>query len=76
MKYKVILLGCWMLSRVLPAPAEADIILSVTPSAANYNVGDSGFVDVMIFSNSSDALDSFLFGLNITGGPGAVFSDL
>lgn len=57
-----------------PVTAHADIALSITPSAASYNIGDSGFLDVMISSNSSDALDSFLFGLNITGGPGAVFS--
>ena len=54
--------------------ADADIIVSVTPSAASYNVGDNGFLDVMISSNSSDALDSFFFGLNISGGPGVVFA--
>ena len=53
---------------------QADLVLSVTPSAATYNAGDSGFLDVMIYSDAADALDSFLFGLNITGGAGAVFS--
>lgn len=54
--------------------AQADLVLSVTPSAATYNAGDTGFLDVMIYSDAADALDSFLFGLNITGGAGAVFS--
>ena len=73
MKYKAILLGCWMLSLLPTISSEAAIVLSVTPSAANYIVGDSGFVDVMISSNSSDALDGYLFDLNIIGGSGAVF---
>lgn len=54
--------------------AQADLVLSVTPSAVTYNAGDTGFLDVMIYSDAADALDSFLFGLNITGGAGAVFS--
>ena len=54
---------------------NADLALSMTPNAASYNIGDSGFIDVLISSNSADALDSYLYGLNITGGNGIVFSD-
>ncbi len=54
---------------------NADLALSMTPNAASYNVGDTGFIDVLISSNSADALDSYLYGLNITGGTGVVFSD-
>jgi len=52
---------------------RADIVLTVVPSSASFVEGDSGFIDVMISSNSSDALDGYLFNLNITGGSGAVF---
>ena len=36
--------------------AQADLVLSVTPSAATYNAGDTGFLDVMIYSDAGDAL--------------------
>jgi len=52
---------------------QAGVILTVVPSSASFVEGSSGFIDVMISSNSSDALDGYLFDLNITGGSGAVF---
>jgi hypothetical protein len=52
---------------------RAAIVLTVVPSSASFVEGDSGFIDVMISSTSSDALDGYLFDLNITGGSGAVF---
>ncbi|WP_077026125.1 hypothetical protein [Fuerstiella marisgermanici] len=64
-----------LLACVFSRTASADLVLSVTPSAPSYNVGDSGFVDVMIYSTSADELDSYLMGVNITGGSGAVFTD-
>ena len=52
---------------------RADIILTVVPSSGSFVEGSSGSIDVMISSNSSVALDAYLFDLNITGGSGAVF---
>jgi len=52
---------------------HAAIVLTVTPSSSTFVEGDSGFIDVMISSTSSDSLDGYLFDLNITGGSGAVF---
>jgi hypothetical protein len=60
---------------VLGEFAIADLAITLTPSSPSFVEGSSGYVDVFVSSNSSDALDSFLFGLNITGGPGAVFSN-
>jgi len=66
----------WFLAATLlfsSSSLRADIILTVVPSSAIFEVGNSGFIDVMISSTSSDALDGYLFDLNITGGSGAVF---
>ncbi|TWT66444.1 PEP-CTERM sorting domain-containing protein [Allorhodopirellula solitaria] len=41
----------------------------------SYDAGDSGFIDLHIYSNSADELDSYVYGVNITGGPGVAFSD-
>lgn len=74
MDYKSVFLPCLLIAQLWATPAEAAIILSVAPSASTFNIGDSGFIDVMIHSDSADALDSYLIGLNLTGGPGVVFS--
>lgn len=54
--------------------ANAAIMITATPSAASYEVGDSGVLNLLIYSDSSDELDSYFYGLNITGG-GVVFTD-
>lgn len=56
-------------------PAIAAIMITATPSAASFEVGDSGVLDVMIYSDSADELDSYFYGVNITGGSGVVFTD-
>lgn len=53
---------------------QAAVVLTVVPSASSFNVGDTGFVDVLIHSDSGDALDSYLASATITGGPGALFA--
>ncbi|QDV67930.1 PEP-CTERM motif protein [Rosistilla carotiformis] len=55
--------------------ASADIVSTMTPSTASYNVGDSGYIDLMIYSTSADALDSYFAGVNIAGGTGLTFRD-
>lgn len=54
---------------------RADLVINTVSSAANYNVGDTGSVSVFVHSTNApnDALDSFLFDLNISGG-GVTFS--
>lgn len=54
--------------------AQATIVLTVQPSSASYMVGDVGFIDVMVHSTSSDALDSFAAQVSIAGGLGAQFA--
>ena len=55
---------------------RADLVINTVSSAANYNVGDTGSVSVFVHSTNApnDALDSFLFDLNISGGSGVTFS--
>ena len=75
MKYSIaILIFLCTLSFSTPK-TRADFVISLIPSAANFTAGESGHVDVMIYSTAGDALDSFLFGLNISGGPGVIFRD-
>ena len=56
------------------ASTKAAVVLSVVPSASSFNVGDTGFLDVLIHSDSGDALDSYLASASISGGAGAVFA--
>lgn len=55
--------------------ANAGLILSVEPSASDFLVGQTGSLNVFVYSDAADEVDSFLFDLNITGGTGVAFTD-
>lgn len=54
--------------------ARAGLVLNVIPSSGSYVEGSTGTADVLIYSNSSDQLDSFLVTLNVGGGSGVTFA--
>jgi len=52
---------------------RAEISLTFIPSSSSIVEGTSGFVDVMISSTTSEALDAYFFRVNILSGPVAAF---
>ncbi len=58
----------------LGAWAFADFSISLSPSSPSMVEGSSGYVDVLISSNSSDALDGFSANFSLSG-PGLEFAN-
>jgi hypothetical protein len=56
-------------------PASAALVITIEPSSTSLVEGQSGTIDILAYSTNSpnDLLDSFLLGVNITGGTGIVF---
>jgi len=62
------------LSWAFSSPVFADFSISISPSSPSLVEGSSGFVDVLLSSNSSDALDGFSANFSLSGGSGLEFA--